>query len=533
MSSPASFSCVTSKYTTDGTGERRVCVGGTYQKRRISTQCWMAQRQIYLPTYRMLNVNNLYNDMFSSTAKQTFFIRRQDVDFVKHLSAKIVITVTGSSVVLAPVPQWFSQIDLKTNADNALIATMFSDSTMANLLTVVPAGKEKSLYASLNIDYSNFGYLGTTNALAPGSYTFYLPLFVNSVIGNFDGLRLADSNADLSFEFTPANPIVSGQGAITVTSFGFSVESARMPESDKAKFILDYKMFSTENQFLDPLVTKFSSVTLTAGASNYFNLLPVFGLCSHQLLIVRPAGSGNNNSGSAGFNWLNVGDETASIDLVDCNNTSLWGGGGSAVSCKLMRTHLACDQSDNNFIATKPAYYITYCSDIRSSLLGQVKGGYKFESSNVQLQLNLGAAPIQEVQTISFSSVPAVSGFYRFSFRGELSIALPATAPANVILVALQSMKTFASQYITVIPSGPITSSQSLTLTFAHPATAGLLGDLVTIVSDGLAASATTARTIAGTSGLNTGNYDVVVYSYVFKTGSYVGGVLRSDMLLA
>ena len=523
------YSSVVNELATNGK-HRTISIGGRTEKRLVALPMRQAKQQVFLPTTRLLNAENVNTNMFSTTSKQTITIRRGDIDSVKHLVAKITINVVGAPVVLAALPLWFAQIDLRSSSDNALISTAYGDSTMANLLTMVTAGKTKGLFKTLNIDSTQFGYLGTTNALAPGQYIFFLPLFQNSVIGNFSGIHLADATSDLNFDFTPNNPIVSGSGTINLQNFQFEVEATKLADADIAIYRNRYKTYSTECIFLDPIITPFTSKPLTAGAINYFNLLPVTGLCSHQMIVIRQSGAGNNNTNNASFNWLNVGDnEGAAIDLVDANQTSLLGA-GNPISTKFLRSHQSADVSDNSFIPTKPCYYVSYCDDIRHSLQGVIKGGFMFESSNVQLALTLPAAPVQEVQTVSFSAAPSASGFCHFSFRGEISADIPSTATPAVIASTLQSMKTFQAQFITVTASASLTAGTSITLTFTHPATSGLEGDLVRVVGDNLGSAALTTRTVAGTAGLTSGQYDVLVYSYLYKDGSYLAGRLRSDL---
>jgi hypothetical protein len=513
-------------------GSRKIQVGGRTESRQISIPYQSATHQIFLPTHRLLPADNVNPGFFSSTSPQRITIRRGDIDSVKHLHAKFTINVVGTPVVLAQLPLWFSQIDLRTSSDNALIATMFGDTMMANLLTMVSIGRQKGLFKTLNIDSTTPGYLGNTNALAPGTYIFYLPLFVNSVIGNFSGLMLTDSTADLLFDFTPANPIVSGTGSVVLQNFQFCIESAKLENSDLQIYRNRYKQYSTECVFLDPIITAFTGKTLNAGAITYLNLLPLTGLCSHQMVIVQPVGSINNNAGNASFNYLNVGDnEGAALDLVDVNGNSMWGN-GAPVGTKFIRTHLAADNSDNAFLTTKPVYNLTYCDNICRALQGEVKGAYRFIATNVQLALTLPAAPAQEVQTISFTQACNSAGSFRFSFRGELSTELVITSTPAQMVASLQGLKSFASQFVTVTAvSSSFNVSPTVSFTFATPATSGLEGDLVTLVTDGCGGPAATTRTVAGTAGIATGVYDVLVYSYLYKSGSFVEGKLRSDLM--
>jgi hypothetical protein len=356
-------------------------------------------------------------------------------------------------------------------------------------------------------------------------------MFLNSSLGNFHQLYLADAKQDLYFDFTPSNPIVSGSGSIQVSSFQFALETNRLEENDITIFRNRYKTYVNECVFLDPQCIPFPNKVLNLGATNLFNLLPLNGLCAYQMIVVRPAGTKDVNAGAANWNWLNVGDnEGATIDLQDNVGASIWANGSNGVSTKFMRTFQAADSCDSAFLSTKPVYNALYCDSIRGALLGQVKGAYRFVGTNVQLALTLPAAgSIAEVQTVTFSAAPAAVGFYRLLFRGEMSASLSTAATPAQIAAAFAAMKSASSQYYSLVASAALGAGTSATFTFTHPATSGLEGDLVTIIGDGMAASVSTARTVAGTAGIVSGGaYDVHIYSYMYKSGSYVDGQFRA-----
>jgi hypothetical protein len=151
-----------------------------------------------------------------------------------------------------------------------------------------------------------------------------------------------------------------------------------------------------------------------------------------------------------------------------------------------------------------------------------------------KLVLNLPAAPVSEVQTFTPSGVSA-SGFYRFSWKGELSASLAYNATAATMKAAFEAMKTVQAKSITVTFSGPATA---FTGTFSHPETRGL-GELVQLDSTSLAPNAPapvdvpTTLTTAGTTGLATGQYDVYMYFWVWRSISCQDGRLESYALAA
>ena len=394
-------------------GVEKISVNGVSQSRQVLTPAISAAAQIFMPSVKLLSVDSVSPNLFASTSAQRMTIRRGDITSFKHLHARITVTISGAPVVLAPLPFWFSQIDFRTSSDNDLISSMFADTTAANMGILISSGKVKSFFKSLNFDYSSAGYLGYTQPLPPGVHTFYLPLFMNSVLGNFHQMYLADTKQDLYFDMVPTNPIASGSGSIQVTGFQFALETNRLEDKDVAIFRNRYKTYATRCTFLDPVCTPFPNKVLNLGATNLFNLIDLNGLCAYQMIVVRAAGSKNVSAGGASWNLLNIGDnEGATIDLVDNVGASIWANGSNGVSTKFMRTHQAADMCDSAFLATKPIYNAVYCDDIRKALLGQIKGAYRFVGTNVQLALTLPAASaVQEIQTVTFSAIPAATGF--------------------------------------------------------------------------------------------------------------------------
>jgi hypothetical protein len=197
-----------------------------------------------------------------------------------------------------------------------------------------------------------------------------------------------------------------------------------------------------------------------------------------------------------------------------------------------MRQHLSVEHFPNGWASEKPAYFINYCEKINQALRGKVEGARAFDSSKGdQIRLVLPPAPVQEVQTVTFSITPQATGFYSFSYKGEQSAQIAGNASTATMQSTLQAMKSFASKYITVTCSAAASAGASFTITFTDPE-GELTGDLVQLVChDGMVASASTARTTAAIPGLASGSYDVSVYSYVYQVARYNGRVLSSHLL--
>jgi hypothetical protein len=287
-----------------------------------------------------------------------------------------------------------------------------------------------------------------------------------------------------------------------------------------------YNQSARSALFLDPVLTTETNRILTAGKVNYLDMSNVTGLCSHQLIIVRPTGQ-NPSAGNRGMCYLNLGDnEGAALDLVDPVNNSIYGA-GSAVPTKFIRNHLSIDSVDSDWIATQPAYFSSYSDNFSKSLSGMINGGHLFDGSNEKLAITLPAAPVAEVQSI-LPSASVTAGNYRLLFRGVMSTELAYNASPALMAAAFAAIKPAAARFITAVFSQALSAGGAVTVTFTHPQSSGLEGDLVQIVGNGTA-SCSTSTTVAGTSGVASGYYDISVYSYIYRLGSYIGGVIRSE----
>lgn len=485
--------------------------------------------RIYLPNVSQLP-STFSPTVFNQANVATSLIPK--IDLIKHMALRVDVTVASAPVTLVPCNYWFRQLDIKDNGSGEIIQTHYGDTMHANFLNRVHVASEKALFKTANVESAANGKYGVTKPLPIGTHTFFIPL-MTALFENYDGLYLADLQGDLSLTLTTNSTIIaSGAGTIT-SAISFVVEGAKLTPADISIYRNRYFMNAAESRFLQPIQSLFDNVQLTAGASKNLKLDNVDGLCAFQMIMVRPTGQRDVNTGFAQWKLLNIGDSNgAAIDLVTNAGTSIWGN-GNPVPTRYMRQHIAAEHFPNAWATEKPVYFINYCEDINNALRGKVEGARFFDSSDGdQIRLSLPAAPIAEVQTVTFSTTPQATGFYSFSYKGETSAELVGNANVAAMKAAIEGMKYFSSKYITVTCSAVASAGASFTITFSDPE-GELTGDLVTVNShDGLVASASTARTTAGVPGLASGQYDVTVYSYVYSEAYYSGKKLSSRRLV-
>lgn len=506
---------------------RKVRIDGREQTRQVVLPAHQAGGSIHFPQRRTLNVDYPNNAFSNNGQKFTCQIRRNDINKISHMKAKIELDVAVAASVVNPITHIFDEIDMRTAGNNQLVCSTTSDVMLANILSKTSKGRQAAVFKDLNLEWKEAGYLGCTNPLPIGKHTFYLPLYFSGFFENFD-LYLGDSKSDLNFDFHPAQSgiVVSGGGTVTMTNFQFIVENDELTEDDRTAYKNMYSQYLRENRFVDPVLTRQATQTMTAGATTRIDMSNVTGLVSHHLITIKATGS--SNVGNTRMRYLNIGDiEGATLDLVDPAQKSLFGA-GSAVPVQYLRNS-SIDSMDSDWIQNKPMYILSYADNFARSLSGVIDGVRQFTGARDSIAITLPAAPVAEVQTLT-PSAAVTAGSYRFLFRGQMSAEIAHDASTAVMAATFNAMRVAAADFITATFSQALSAGAAVA-TFVHPQSSGLRGDKLEIVGNGLGASVATVITTSGTAGLASGTYDVSIWSFVFRTGSYVNGSLRSDQL--
>jgi hypothetical protein len=502
---------------------RDVNINGIAKKLTVALPASQVKSVVHFPQRRTMNMSAPSNAFSGTSQPFVVTIKRGDLNKLGHIKARIGLQIAGGNAVTCPTTHLFDRITVSTASDNKQICINYPDAMLTNLLCRYSKGRQRSLFADLNIDGSEDGFMGAGPNRAPGIYYFLLPLYFNGFFENFD-LWLGESKADLNFTFTPAqNVVVSGAGTVSLSSLQFVIENDRLSATDVQEYTTLYNSYSCECNFLEPHIIR-ESRTLTAGTVNYIDMTPVNGLASHHTIMVRAIGS--SNVGNTSMRYYNLGDnEGAAIDLVDSSQQSMYGA-GSAVPTRYIRSSTT-DSMDSDWMLNSPVYMLSYADNFSKSLSGIIDGAYRFVGAKDQIALVLPPAGVSEVQSI-LPAAAIASGNYRFMFQGQLSAELAYNATPAQMAAAFAAIKTAACRFLTCVFSQALSTGGAVTCTFTHPQTSGLSGDLLQIVGNGIASCATTITT-PGTAGIATGQYDVAVYTYLYKRASYNSGTLRSN----
>jgi hypothetical protein len=484
-----------------------------------------AEQQLYIPrltTYPL----DFPATIFSSSGGRF----RSDLpllDHVEHMNIRFTVTVAGAagtSATLLPVERWFEELNVfDPNAPSTALQNLYDDCQEHVLLYKANADKQRMLLKTSNMGVEGDSRYGLAKPLAPGVYYFTLPL-LSGFFGNFGGLMMTDMRNKLYLEAkVPTTIVAAGSATVTNCKIELVVEGKLLQERDRQAMRALYRNNSFECNFLQPhrMVKR---VTLTAGSQeNFIDCNELRGAIAFHEILFRPVGA----AGAARRNFINIGDAADSaLEVIDPQGNSVTG----RVQTRFMRQIQSCEHFDNDYVSTKPVYLLNYCRSIPQALNGKISGGrYWYPNSNYRIRVSLPPAATPEVQTVTISGIPA-AGSYRIRFRGEETADLPFNASTAVVKAAVEALAFFARHGITA--SIATSSSGGLTLmvfTFTDAENA-LSGDLLDFkAGDAFALTATTARTVAGVAGLPaSGDYEVTVYSYMYRQAVFNGNQLYS-----
>ena len=201
-------------------------------------------------------------------------------------------------------------------------------------------------------------------------------------------------------------------------------------------------------------------------------------MASHAVLIVRAAGATNTSNGLSKFYNLGDGDG-ATIDIQTASSTSILGA-GTALPLSHLRNEWWCKSFNSSFGCDKPFYVIPFCDKVPKAYKGEVEGYLPFTGDSKKLVLNLPTAGTSEVHTFTPSGI-ASQGYYRFSWKGEVSANLAYNATAATMAIAFEAMRSVQAKSITVTFSGPATGA-NFTATYTCPETRGMQNEAVQVI---------------------------------------------------
>ena len=248
--------------------------------------------------------------------------------------------------------------------------------------------------------------------------------------------------------------------------------------------------------------------SLTNGTTTLINLQNLKGKCAFMLACIRNTGASNTSNGY--MKLLDVGQNNgASIrHCGSMSNQSLLGR-GVGLPAAFIKDIVSVYHLDNDVLTHKNYYVIPFCDSILQAFMGVQSGGsFTFQGDNTAMSITMGSTPVQEIHTFNTVNSSNATGYYRFSYKNELSIPCVYNCSTAAMADAVNNISYLKSRNVTcsfnTTLSAPI--SNAITVTFTTPECQ--LDDVLQIInlgvtnSSGVVDNVYTTLTQKGTNGI-------------------------------
>ena len=449
----------------------------------------------HLSTYFTQTLRSIPSNLFTNNgAKYTAELEAGSFTKLKSVTLKLTVTATGGEMKLAPVPYWFNRIEFRSGTKH--LGIVYGDNLMFNLGNLSGQQLKNTLKnANMEDDFRPYGR--SFNTIATGqSRTYYLPL-VNTFINNSE-LYMKALASDITIDIYPENGIViQGAGTPTLNDFQLICETESLTNDDEKLHDSYHKSVISSNRYLDVVPVNFYNHTLTAGQETKLELDSVHGDVSGMLMIIRNTGVTNVNNGLA--TYVGLGD-SGTLDVLDSGSRSIFGN-GVPLDVQYLKNEVWASHYNNDFSQHKHFYWIPFGGSSRGAFAGQVDGIFPMRGERNFLAVTPASAGVAPVQTIN-TSESSTSGWFRLSFRGEMTYPINHSATEAQIKTAFENLRTvkYASpEPLSVSVTGTFDAGTSVVITFDQQV--DLAGDVIHFHSEGIAGVAPIqGTTLASTS---------------------------------
>lgn len=439
------------------------------------------------PSTTLLNGANNYKFLFDPS----------QYDVVTRFTIRFDIAESGGSsdMQLAPVPSWFSFIDVKSGAGSgAVIQRLLPEQLYWESCCLIPESRKTADdLEGASMDVKSYG----KGPLHPrGSTRSYRLRLLNLPIVR--GKMLAKNlNQPLSFELQLNGPIVaSGSGTPSLTNIYMEVTHDRLNSSQLGIF----SGLKSKRQVIRFLraerISSGSGQTITAG-SNYNLLLDPAGAGISPFMVVGIRAQNPVASADGLVNYIDIGDINASIDLQTPSGLSLLTNGGIPVAVDRHQMNYA-NLGVANFAKYRKMYLLQFCKDIPGAFEGKMTGSLALTGAKNQLVIKPDAAPTSAVFSISSSSTIAglACGYIRLKYKNSTSAPLAYNTSTANLAVAFNALPDALRDQVTASFNQDFTSTSnscviSVTLTCKTELPQSSADDYLQVINESGATSAT------------------------------------------
>jgi hypothetical protein len=510
----------------------KVNVGGKVLTKNQIMPAYQTMKNNHQKRFEVIPLND-----FSSTALQNpngrirIVVPRASWTHCDNVMFRFDVTSQNNSMSVVPTPYWFSRVDIRSANGNNLLQSMYSDTLMYNLLSVLNDSQLQSYCDSIGLD-KRVANLGRADAHPQNvQKSYYLPLIGSCLSSD---LNWAKQQTDLIIEFFVSPNGISASwsagGIPYVNNCALQIESRTSSKNDIHQ---SYPNDVHSNTYLDVVPILKTSQTLTAGSQYSLQLDSLKGICSHLVVNIRATGTSDS------YAWFQSADifgknPNSVVNILSPSNQGLLS--DSTVPVQVLKDDVIAKNFKNAVLSDKSIYLtIPFTENVVKSLAGIMDGCFEFKQEKNNLALTPAQNKTNQVFTLATSTASVLtSGYFQVKVRNELTEPIAWNATVAQIKSAIEGLQVSQSNNVVVTCANDFTANNgSVAVTVNSPSLLfnenewSIVSNCATgsNVQTGISTTLTTAGNMGVAS--NT-SYDIIVYAFMYKMISQQGGSVSS-----
>ena len=508
--------------------QKKVLQDGKMITKNVISHLHQTQQQFHLKKTQQVPLNDFPATGVTAGNRVRVNVPRGSWKHCDHATLRFEVTATGSSAVFAPTSHWFNRIDIRYSGSNELLQSLYSDTMLFNIITALNDAQLEMASDAMGFDRKST-QLGRMDAHPQNERrTYFLPLIKSVFDSDIDWLAVQN---DLVIEFNCNNPVLSGSGTMTVNTASLQIETRLHHPSQKSITDAYGATAVYSNKYLDVVPVQRFSQTLSAGSQYLLPLDAIRGEASHFVLNVRPAGTADQNSWFASSDILGR-NPSSTINILSPSNEGILS--DSAIPASYFTNEMNCKHLKSSVLADKAGFglLIPFGESISASLHGTHTGCLTLKQDKNNFAITPAVAKTNAVFTFTSPAV-LTSGYLQFKVGNEITEPVVYNSTVAQLKSAFENTKMFQQYGMTATFSAQFDASATVTLTINSPSYLFNEDEIICVsnvaTGSNVQVGITTALTTAPVNGIS-GNYDINLYCYIYKSLYQSGSTIRSQV---
>lgn len=398
-------------------------------------------------------------DSLQNGTQIKYFLEHNTVGEIRTACLRFQVRVDGmGDAVLAPVPFWFSRIEIYNRSTGKEISRLNSDTLFTYLNVVHQENIEQ--WADL-VGYNPKSYrsdASNTHTVGVTKY-YYLPLVAAFFEGMGLDLNIVSSELEIRLHPVTGGVVSSGVGVPKLLEVGCVFETVQMALNAKNAQVQWHAKHVETHVYLDSQEYVRTGLTMAPGTRYEIDLDQFTNISAGLLISIRPSSIGNVNTDNG--RQVNYSLHNGLIDIVGVSGESIYGGGRPAPVDYLQKIVAPRFARSNYFdkCSVNPLFF----GNFAKAMQGSIDGYFAFDGSKKRLQITTPQAQTIGGYTWNISAV-ATKGYYRIGYKECLSREIAWNEIESTVQTIVNNLQSIKDENLSVVITGAPYQADNMTI---------------------------------------------------------------------